>query len=226
MPSDIMDESLSAEKRSRSYGEFVRSSIYLFLFFCTIFFGADMVTRLRDKHLHLYFAWERHIPFYPPAYVVYYSVLMLPFLIPVFLHTDGAVRLWRKRMLVAIGIAGLAFLLFPAELGYPKTVGSDWLLVRNLTPFLTGHYNLVPSLHVALMIIILCSIWPCLGKGRKPLSLFWGSALTFSTLVTHQHHVLDVVAGYLLGFIVCYWVGAKDAGAHPDRLAFKREPRP
>jgi len=209
MLTDAMREDLSAEQRRRFNRESLRSGIYVFVFFCAVFYGADMFARLRDKHLQLYFAWERSIPFYPPAYLAYYSVFILPLLMPVFLRTEHALRLWRKRMLAAIGIAGLVFLLCPAELGYPTMTGGDWLLIRKLTPVLTGRYNLVPSLHIALMVIMDCSIWPCLSKSGKRLLLLWGIALSISTVMTHQHHVLDVAAGCLLGFIVFYWIRAR-----------------
>ena len=94
--------------------------------------------------------------------------------------------------------------MFPAEIGYVPVTTEDWLVVRRLTPILTGRYNLAPSLHVALMIIIMHALWPHLHRRGRGLILAWGVVLPLSTLFTHQHHVLDVATGLLLGFLVCF----------------------
>ena len=39
--------------------------------------------------------------------------------------------------------------------------------------------------------------------------LAWGVVLPLSTLFTHQHHVLDVATGLLLGFLVCFRFGVR-----------------
>lgn len=193
----------------RHHVEFLRASIFLFFFFSLVFYGADFVARLRDDRFHLYFTWEQEIPFYPLAYLVYYSVAVLPLSIPVFVRKEEEIRLWKMRMAIAIAIAGIAFLLFPAEIGYFPVAAEGWFIVQNLTPILTGRHNLVPSLHVGLMIIIMHTLWPHLGGRGKKLIAAWGVALPLSTLFTHQHHVLDVATGLLLGFLVCAKVGAR-----------------
>ncbi len=192
-----------------SFGAFVRASVFLLCFFSAVFYGADSIARLRDGHFRLYFEWERRIPFYPVAYLAYYSVALLPLLIPAFVRDEGDIRLWKRRMSLAIAIAGVAFVLFPAEIGYVPVTTEDWLVVRRLTPILTGRYNLAPSLHVALMIIIMHALWPHLHRRGRGLMLAWGVVLPLSTLFTHQHHVLDVATGLWLGFLVCFRFGVR-----------------
>lgn len=96
---------------------------------------------------------RRRSPTYRQAYAVYYSVLAVPFLIPVYLTEAASILNWTKRMSVAIVLAGLVFLLFPAKLGYPPKGSDSWTWFEQLTSYVAGTHNLVPSLHVALSVI-------------------------------------------------------------------------
>jgi len=203
-----MSISSPSEAPEGSFAKFFRASVFLLVFFSVVFYGAELVARSREEHFRLYFTWEREIPFFPPAYLVYFSVVLLPFLVPVLLRSGERIRIWKKRMTIAIAVAGIIFLLFPAETGYLPAAAGDWFWVSQLTPTLTGRHNLVPSLHVGLMIIVMYSVWPHLAVRGRALLSAWGVALALSTLFTHQHHVLDVVTGVLLGFLVCTRVSA------------------
>ncbi len=177
--------------------------------FAVVFYGADFLTGLRANHLALYFDWERRMPFYGPAYAVYYSVIALPFLVPILVDDTRQIRGWRTRMAAAIVIAGAVFVLVPAKLGYPPNAENQWRPVMELTTIVAGSYNLVPSLHVALMLIIMSSLWTRVSPLAKAWLAAWGVALASSTLLTHQHHVLDVVTGLLLAVFVCMRIPAR-----------------
>jgi len=64
-----------------------------------------------------------------------------------------------------------------------------------------GEYNLVPSLHIALSWVTLRVVWPRLSRRQRVLLLGWFPLLVGSVLVTHQHHVADVISGLAVGWV-------------------------
>jgi membrane-associated phospholipid phosphatase len=70
---------------------------------------------------------------------------------------------------------------------------ADWI---NLT------YNSLPSLHVGMAVVCAYSY----GRLTSPAAALgwwaWATAIALSTLLTHQHYVVDVATGGALGFIV------------------------
>jgi hypothetical protein len=65
---------------------------------------------------------------------------------------------------------------------------------------MTLRYNMVPSLHVALSSVCLAAYATRGGGVVKLLLGVWGAAIVLSTLVTHQHHMIDVVTGLILAW--------------------------
>ena len=65
-------------------------------------------------------------------------------------------------------------------------------------------HNLVPSLHVAASILLIAALWRSLPPVwiRTGLVL-WGLLFCASVLLVHQHHLLDMATGLLLGYL-CY----------------------
>ena len=85
-------------------------------------------------------------------YMTMYTIFFLaPFIMR---ETDELDRL-AVAVAQVIAIAGIAFLIFPAELGFPPvdvagSVWNPWLLLAQVVSL---RYNLVPSLHVALFTV-------------------------------------------------------------------------
>ena len=103
-------------------------------------------------------------------------------------------------LLVVILVAGVGFLLVPSDLAFPPSVDTGPLeeAVR-VSKELALPHNLVPSLHVAMSVT--CVAIYALRAGRPGKTLLWGwaTAIALSTLLFHQHHLLDVVTGWALG---------------------------
>jgi len=180
---------------------FIVLSALLLAEFVVVFYGTDLAAAQRSGRMQVGFAWETAIPFHRWAFLVYFSVFALPFSIPFVVRERSELRRWGLRMATTIAVAGLVFLVFPAQLEYPPDTGGGRIV--GLARSICGTYNLLPSLHVALTVVIIASLWPHLGKRGKWLFSGWGAALLASTLLTHQHHVLDVVAGLALSCVVC-----------------------
>jgi membrane-associated phospholipid phosphatase len=71
---------------------------------------------------------------------------------------------------------------------------------------------LIPSLHVAMFVTTAGAYAHQSGRvGRIVLGL-WATAVVASTVLTHQHHLIDAIAGLALGL-----AGARIAGQEPRR---------
>src|SRR5262249_39255356 len=101
-------------------------------------------------------------------------------------------------------VAGVGFLLVPAEPAYPIRDPGAWSGMFRVARTMALRYNMVPSLHVTLSCVCLAAYGTrCSGTGSRLLCA-WGAAIALSTLLTHQHHVIDVIAGLALA-----WAGKR-----------------
>src|SRR5438876_10386247 len=66
-------------------------------------------------------------------------------------------------------------------------------------------YNLFPSLHITLR-TILASLYVRHTRGLVRLAVYvWFSLIGFSTVLTYQHHLMDIVGGFLLAAFGFYF---------------------
>lgn len=162
----------------------------------------------------IHFGWERNIPVIPWMIVPYWSLDAFFFVAP--LLCAGR-ELWRHalRIVAAIAVAGVFFVLFPLKFGFERPVpeGVFGPLFKLLHSFDQPH-NLAPSLHLALRTIV----WPVfISRTRGGLQLAlkaWFVLIGLSTLFTWQHHLIDLVTGQFLGIACLYLI--------PDRCAMTR----
>ena len=100
---------------------------------------------------------------------------------------------------VAIVGGGICFLLFPAESAFPEpTVLGNWQGLYAVADFINLRYNLVPSLHVTLTVICVDLFARRAGTVGALAFWGWGLAVSASTVLLHQHHLLDVATGLVL----------------------------
>jgi len=75
-------------------------------------------------------------------------------------------------------------------------------------------YNLVPSLHITLR-TILADLYARHTKGAlRVASHVWFSLIGFSTVLTYQHHVVDVAGGFVLA-AVCFYLFRENSARLP-----------
>lgn len=180
----------------------------LYLLFFLVYGGLNLVTSLRAQRLHLYLDWELGIPFWPEMMLGYASLLVL-FLLPPFALSPTALTGLARRFVYATLIAAVAFLLFPAELGFerPEATGSYGTIYRLLYTLDLPH-NLVPSLHVTYSTLTLAALGSVSGPWLRGLLALWLGIICLSTLLVHQHHLLDVTGGLALGV----WLHLRETG--------------
>ena len=169
--------------------------------FGVVYSGADWLTARRLTRVRVHLNLELQIPLVPAFTVFYMSVYLLFLAVPFVLRTRREISTLAITQGIVILMAGIGFLLFPAELAYaPPTDLGMWEGLFRFADRLNLDYNLVPSLHVALSVVCLESFAARLASAGKTLLRGWGLLIAASTLFTHQHHLIDAVTGYLLAF--------------------------
>ena len=180
--------------KSRASVIWVALGFYLgFLFLWTL---SHELSDMRSIRYPLYFEWEREITFRRWALPLYFSLDIAVILFPFFF------RSWRDAIapvgtiLVQTAVAAIFFVLVPIEPGY-ETTGVwgpyfyEYFWLDNLS-----RWNHAPSLHVAFAFTLACVI----GKRniRLALCMLWAIAVSISTMLVHEHHLICVLGGFAL----------------------------
>ncbi len=174
------------------------------LWFFVVYGGCDWVAAHRDFRVRVDFDWEQSIPFVPSMTLVYMSIYPMFCLVPLVLRRKEQVRSCMVTTVVMTSVAGVCFLLFPADLAYPApSSAGPWQSLFDFADRLNLTHNLAPSLHVALSSLVALVLAPQ-GTWLSGVVLWtWAAAISVSTLLIHQHHVIDVLTGYALA-AVCH----------------------
>jgi membrane-associated phospholipid phosphatase len=196
-------------------------SVALSLLFVGVYNTTNWLASQRDDLPSWRFDWEERIPFVELMIVPYFSIDLF-FVVAPFLCSDRReLRLFSKRIALAIVVAGVIFLLFPLKLAVVRPPASgmigeffNWFREYELP------YNLCPSLHIALR-TILADLYARHTFGLTRWAAHgWFFLIGLSTVLTYQHHVIDVVGGFVLA-AVCFYVVRET----PLRLPVERNER-
>jgi membrane-associated phospholipid phosphatase len=173
------------------------------LWFGLVFVGADWLTAHRVARIRVHLDAELGLPLVPAFLIVYMSLYPLFLAVPFVLRTRREATSLAIAQFVTILIAGVGFLLVPGQLAYapPSNLGR-WAPLFHFADRLNLDYDLVPSLHVAMSIVCIEAYSRHAGLPGRIVLRTWGALIAASTLLTHQHHVLDVVTGYILAMAV------------------------
>jgi len=183
-----------------AFAAYLRVAIPVGMLFCVVYFAINWLTARRALHYRLYFDWELSIPFVPAMIYAYASILVL-FLLPPLLLRRHQFPALARAMVSVILVAAATFLLLPAEPGFqrPAQVPGYDAVFRALYA-LDQRYNLVPSLHVACSALCVAALLHARPSAAVKLGLLlWAALLSLSVVLVHQHHLLDVLGGWLLG---------------------------
>jgi hypothetical protein len=150
--------------------------------------------------------WEQWIPFIPLMVIPYLSIDLFFGASPFLCATTEERRLLAAR--IAFGIFGAAAVygVFPLKLTCER-VRPDGVIGAMWNAFLSVDrpYNLFPSLHMTLR-TILADKYDTHTRGWWRIGfLTWFSLIGFSTVLTHQHQVVDIVAGFAMA-TVCFYI--------------------
>jgi membrane-associated phospholipid phosphatase len=167
--------------------------------------GADYLTDWLPYRVRLHLDAELDIPFVPESVLVYMSIYLLFAAAPFILRRPVELDALAATFVVVILVAAVCFLVFPADSYFctPTAMGR-WEGLVHFAKWLARPHNFAPSLHVGLAVCCV-TIYARRAPGWGKVVLWlWALAIALSTLVLHQHHVIDVVTGWLLG-----WAGVR-----------------
>jgi len=175
------------------------ASVGLSLLFLVVYGGCIWITSRRHDVGVFYFEWERQIPFVAFFILPYLSIDLFFVAAPFFLPNGNELKLFGRRVAAAIMIAGSCFLLLPLRFAFPRPRVSGWLgATFEWFRGLDAPFNLFPSLHAALCLLLLQVYARQLRGVLRAATIFWFVLIALSPLLTHQHHVIDIGGGFAL----------------------------
>jgi hypothetical protein len=170
-------------------------TLFVTLWWVIVYHGANWLTEVRSYRLRVHLDAELAMPFVPSFILAYLSMDLVFLPAPFILRSRRELQALALSLVVVTAVAGVSFLLFPAELAYPPCDPGAWSALFTIARELALTYNMVPSLHVAMSCIGLAAYATHGGPAGKALLGTWAATIALSTLLTHQHHLLDVVTG-------------------------------
>jgi len=178
----------------------------LSLLFLIVYGSCNWISSRRANVGTLYFEWERNIPFVPFFILPYMSIDLFFIGAPFLCRTDHELSILAKRIAVAIMVAGTCFLVFPLRFAFPRP-RTDGLLGALFDWFrgMDAPYNLLPSLHAALMLLLVDGYSRHTRGYVRIATIVWFVLIALSPLLTYQHHVIDIAAGFILAAF-CFWL--------------------
>lgn len=161
------------------------TSAWLCGLFLLVYGGTNYLASLRANVGTLHFEWERRIPFVPWMILPYMSIDLFFIAAPFLCGDEMELRVVRRRLAGAILICGAFFLVLPLRFAFARPAVTGWLgSVFNNFRKLDRPFNLVPSLHIALC-VILADLYLRHSRGILRLALGgWFILIGISTLLT------------------------------------------
>ncbi|MCC6195390.1 MAG: phosphatase PAP2/dual specificity phosphatase family protein [Burkholderiales bacterium] len=193
--------------------------LFLGPFFFLTYGFANWASARRTNVPTLMFAWEYHIPFLAWTIVPYWSIDLLYGISLFVCATRAELDTHAKRLLTAQVVAIACFLAFPFRLSSARPAADG--LFGTLFDLLTGFdlpFNQLPSLHIALA-VILWVLYESRTRGVARILLHvWFILIGASVLTTYQHHFIDLPTGFILGWL-CVWLWPMPQTGHAPPLA-------
>lgn len=179
--------------------------LFLGPFFFLVYNLCNWWTAQRADVTVFAFDWEQHIPFIPWLIWPYMSIDLF-FAISVFIcKTKRSLNQHVYRIITAIIISAIGFLLFPLRFSFsmPPVDGLSGLAFKALLSF-DKPFNQAPSLHISLLMILWVQYAQVLkGMARRAMDI-WFFLIFISVVFVYQHHVIDVITGFIVGIICLY----------------------
>lgn len=159
---------------------------------------------------HLATPFDSIIPFIP-AMIVPYSWSLVLFVASFFLvRTSRQLSLLTYRLILATTFACLIFYLYPARFSFHRVIPDDWTQFGyQFLQLVDKPFNQLPSLHVTYAVVLGVSLWDLLASKKYWVAVLYHVSLTTicalivaSTVLTYQHHLMDVLGGIVLAVVV------------------------
>ena len=204
----------------------LRFMMLFYVFFFPVFFGSARIVEAMGVSRGLYFDWELAVPFVPWMIVPYLTLFSL-FLLPLLHMTPREIDRLSVQSTASLGIAFVAFLALAGRNGFvPKPTSGAFGPLFQLIGAVDTPRSMAPSLHVAFAAMILIGCAERASSRLAALYYAWLALLAASTVLIHQHHLLDVGAGFALALSVRKLAPLDGAGAYWRWRPSRRLARP
>jgi protein-tyrosine phosphatase/membrane-associated phospholipid phosphatase len=194
-----------------------RTSALLSLLFVVVYGFTNWFTAQRPaSDVRTWVIWSEvaWIPYVPVLIVPYMSLDLFFVAAPFLCREERERQVLTRRVVFSILTAAAFFLLIPLKLAWPPRprlpgLFGDYVEVSCTLPFLMEFpHNLFPSLHITLS-GILAEFYGRHTRGIvRGLLQAWFGLVSFSTVLTWQHHVIDIVGGFALAAFAIYFFRA------------------
>ncbi len=172
------------------------------MWFALVYGGCDWLTAHRTLRVPIHLPVELSIPLVPGAVVFYMSIYLLFLAGPFIIRERREFTALIRALALATLIGGIGFLLVPSEAAFAPPVDLGvWSGLFHFADRLNLDHNMVPSLHVAFSVCCIAAFALNASVRGRALLWIWAVAIALSTLLTHQHHVLDVMTGWGVGIV-------------------------
>lgn len=198
--SGIVEPGLPRAEAARVY---LVWSGWIALAFFSVYPTTNWLAAQRASTFQLYASWELSAPFVPQMIWAYLSMYIL-FLAPLFLLPLKRMPSLGRQLVAGTFVSGALFVLFPASLGFERILPAEPPYASiYATMFSVDHpHNLVPSLHLVFSSAIALACADAAAPLVRAALYGWLAVIVASTVLVHQHHLLDVAAAFLLVFFL------------------------
>jgi hypothetical protein len=174
--------------------------------FLIVYGACNWITARRSGVGVFYFQWEHSIPFVPFMILPYMSIDLFFIAAPFLCRTDRELLTFSRRIIAAILIAGICFLLFPLRFAFPRPHANGWIgAIFDWFRGMDAPYNLFPSLHAALWLFLVNIYARHLRGVFLGSAMVWFALIALSPVLTYQHHIIDIGAGFVLAGYCFYF---------------------
>ena len=201
-----------------------KTAVLLSLLFVVVYGGTNWLTAQRaDADVRTWaFAWElAAVPYVPLLVVPYMSLDLFFFMAPFLCRDERELRAFSRRVVFVILAAAALFLLLPLKLAWPERPRVDgWFgdfVEHSCTaPFLMEYpHNLFPALHITFCMVV-GEVYGRHTRGVVRIGLYaWFGLIALSTVLTWQHHLVDVTGGLVLAAFALHLFRTQPS--HPAR---------
>ena len=185
-------------------------SIFYLLYNLTTVYSVSLYTRYPSQIHNLATPFDSMIPFIP-VMIVPYSWSLTLFVISFFLvRTSTQLSLLTYRLILTTIFACLIFYFYPARFSFSRPIPDDWTQFGyQFLQLVDKPFNQLPSLHVSYAMLLGVSLWDVVASKKRWILAAYRLLLTgictliaLSTVLTYQHHLLDMFGGVVLAVTV------------------------
>ncbi|MFP3456996.1 phosphatase PAP2 family protein [Psychrobacter sp. SIMBA_152] len=210
MSTHLLSTTRAPSKSTRFRHLALALSIFYLLYNVTTLYSVSLYKLYPSTIHNLATPFDSAIPFIP-AMIVPYSWSLILFVVSFFLvRTSTQLSLLSYRLILATIFACLIFYFYPARFSFSRPIPNDWTQFGyQFLQLVDKPFNQLPSLHVSYAILLGVSLWDVAGSRKSWVSGAYRLLLTgictliaLSTVLTYQHHLLDMLGGAVLAILV------------------------